>query len=140
MSIHNHNHSQWKKNHFYFKINIIFNPFDQNFITQLTHLSAVRWLHNQKSDNLQYNTLVCWVAGTNDSSTKRLMFQVLFFSHNFLQNSLQKSFEFIFLFFYINQPLLPTGWLWGWDWLEKKNGAITRDFCSKNEDEKRGAL
>ena len=23
-----------------------------------------------KSDNLQYNTLVCWFAGTNDSSTK----------------------------------------------------------------------
>ena len=33
----------------------------------------------QKSDNLQYNTLGRWVAGTNDSSTKRLMFQVLFF-------------------------------------------------------------
>jgi hypothetical protein len=34
----------------------------------------------QKSDNLQYNTLVCWFAGTNDSLNKRLMFQVLFFS------------------------------------------------------------
>ena len=33
----------------------------------------------QKSDNLQYNTLVCWADGTNDSSTKRLMFQVFFF-------------------------------------------------------------
>ena len=42
--------------------------------------------HYQKSDNLQYNTLVRWFAGTNDSSTKRLIFQV--------------SFEFIFLFFY----------------------------------------
>ena len=31
-----------------------------------------------KSDNLQYNTLVRWVAGMNDSSTKRLMFQALF--------------------------------------------------------------
>ena len=29
-----------------------------------------------KSDNLQYNTLVRWFAGTNDSSTKRLMFPV----------------------------------------------------------------
>jgi hypothetical protein len=38
--------------------------------------------------------LVCWFAGTNDSSTKRLMFQVLsFFSHNFLQ----KWFQFTFL-------------------------------------------
>ena len=32
-----------------------------------------------KSVNLQYNVMVRWVAGTNDSSTKRLMFQVLFF-------------------------------------------------------------
>ena len=52
-----------------------------------------------KSDNLQYNTLGRWIAGTNDSSTKRLMFQVLFFLHNFLQNSLQKLFQFNFLFF-----------------------------------------
>ena len=37
----------------------------------------------QKSDNLQYNTLVCWADGTNDSSTKCLMFQAFFF-HNFL--------------------------------------------------------
>ena len=48
----------------------------------------------------QYNTLLCWFTGTNDSSTKRLMFQVLFFFHDFLQNSLQKWFQFIFLFFY----------------------------------------
>ena len=32
-----------------------------------------------KSDNLQYNTLGRWVTWTNDSSSKRLMFQVLFF-------------------------------------------------------------
>ena len=25
----------------------------------------------------------------------------------------------------------PTHWAWGWDWLEKKNGAITHDFCPK---------
>ena len=30
----------------------------------------------QKSDNLQYNTLVCWADGTNDSLTKRLTFQI----------------------------------------------------------------
>ena len=35
-------------------------------------------------------------AGTNDSLTKRPMFQVLSFFHNFLQ----KWFQFIFLFFY----------------------------------------
>ena len=32
-----------------------------------------------KSVNLQYNTLVIWADGTKDSSTKRLMFQVLLF-------------------------------------------------------------
>ena len=32
----------------------------------------------QKFVNLQYNMLVCWADGTNNSSTKRLMFQVLF--------------------------------------------------------------
>ena len=46
-----------------------------------------------------YN-VIRWFAETNDSSTKRLMFQVLFFFHNFLQNSLKKSFQFIFLFFF----------------------------------------
>ena len=45
-----------------------------------------------------YN-IIRWFPGTNDSSTKHLMFQVLFIFHNFLQNSLQKSFQFNFLFF-----------------------------------------
>ena len=36
-----------------------------------------------------YN-IIRWFPGTNDSSTKHLMFQVLFIFHNFLQNSLQK--------------------------------------------------
>ena len=48
--------------------------------------------------NLQYNTLGCLDDGTNESPTKGLMFLVLFFFHDFLQNSLQKSFQFIFLF------------------------------------------
>ena len=52
-----------------------------------------------ESNNLQYNTLARWLTGTNDSSTKRLMFQVLFLFHNFLQNSLQKLFQFIFIIF-----------------------------------------
>jgi hypothetical protein len=34
----------------------------------------------QKSVNLEYNTLVRWADGTIESSAKRLMFQVLFFS------------------------------------------------------------
>ena len=33
---------------------------------------------HMKFDNLQYNTLVRWFAGTNDSSTNRLMFQDFF--------------------------------------------------------------
>ena len=33
-----------------------------------------------KSVNLQYNMLVCWDAGTKDSSTKRLMFQFVIFT------------------------------------------------------------
>ena len=51
----------------------------------------------QKSNNLQYNTLGCKVIWTKDSSTKRLMFQVLFIFQNFLQNSLEnhiKSFVY----------------------------------------------
>ena len=36
-----------------------------------------------KSVNLQYNTLVRWDDGTNDSTSKCLTFQVFFF-HNFL--------------------------------------------------------
>ena len=35
-------------------------------------------ISNLRSDNLQYNTLVRWVDGTNNSSTKRLMFQAFF--------------------------------------------------------------
>ena len=50
--------------------------------------------------NQQYNRLVHWADGKNDSSTKRLMFQVLFFFHKILQNSLQKPFQLFFLFFY----------------------------------------
>ena len=34
---------------------------------------------DQKSVNLQYNMLGCWVDGTINSLTKHLMFQVLFF-------------------------------------------------------------
>ena len=34
--------------------------------------------YGYKSVNLQYNTLICWADGTNDSLTKCLMFQVFF--------------------------------------------------------------
>ena len=36
-------------------------------------------LSHMKSDNLQYNTMVCRVAGMNDSSTKCLMFPSIIF-------------------------------------------------------------
>ena len=49
-----------------------------------------------KSYNLQYDALVRWFAGTNVSWTKGPMFQVLFFFHNFMQNYLQKLFQFLF--------------------------------------------
>ena len=52
--------------------------------------------HNLKSINLQYNTLVHWTDGTNNSSTKHLMFKILSFSYRFLQNSLQKPFQSFF--------------------------------------------
>ena len=53
-----------------------------------------------KSVNLQYNTLGRFDNGTNKLSTKRLMFQVFFFSW-FLTKFFAKSFQFIFLFFFI---------------------------------------
>ena len=52
---------------------------------------------DQKYVNLQYDMLVRWAHWTNDSSTKRLMFQ---FFHKILQNSLQKPFQFTLLFFW----------------------------------------
>ena len=62
----------------------------------LGRISAV----DLKSDKLQYNTLGSWVDRMIVSLTKRLMFQVLYFFYNFLQNYLQKSFQFIILFFH----------------------------------------
>ena len=58
---------------------------------------------DQKSDNLQYNTLVRWFAGTNDSSTKCPMFQVLFFFiffSYFLAEFFTKIVSIYFFFFY----------------------------------------
>ena len=50
-----------------------------------------------KSDNLQYNTLGRWDDRLIDQASD--VTSIIFF-HDFLQNSLQKSFQFIFLFFY----------------------------------------
>ena len=40
---------------------------------------ALSYDHKMKCDNLQYNTLGCWVAGMIVSLIERLMIQVLFF-------------------------------------------------------------
>ena len=63
------------------------------WLKYLSH-KTVSWTLNQTI----YNR-IRWFAGTNDSSTKPLMFQVLLFFHNFFQNSLWKWFQFILLCF-----------------------------------------
>ena len=52
-----------------------------------------------KSDNLQYNMLVHWFAGTNDSLTKHLMFQVLFLAKFFAKN------HFNLFFYFLSSPI-----------------------------------
>ena len=51
---------------------------------------------NPKSTIL--NTLVCWFAGTNDLSTKRLTFQALFFFSNFIQTNTHLGYSKLFIF------------------------------------------
>ena len=55
----------------------------------------------QKSVNLQYNTLVRWAAGTNDSLTKRLVFRELFFFFIKCGKILSTLSIFFFLFYKI---------------------------------------
>ena len=76
-----------------------FNKIKKSNLKHLDFLFVLLEGHLLKSVNLQYNTLGRLDVGTNESSTKRLMFQELFFFHDFLQNSFQKSFQFIFFFF-----------------------------------------
>ena len=52
-----------------------------------------------KSVNLQYNTLGCLDNGTNKSSTKRLVFQVLFIFHDFFQKICKNTFNLFSYFF-----------------------------------------
>ena len=75
------------------------------FSSYVHDIYLIAWQTPSKMAGLWNPTIfniIRWVAGTNDSSTKRLMFQVLLFFHNFLQNSLQISFQFIFLFFVLS--------------------------------------
>ena len=53
-----------------------------------------------KSVNLQYNTPVCLDDGTNESSTKRLMFQVLFFFIKSCKILCKDPFNLFSYFFY----------------------------------------
>ena len=46
----------------------------------------------QKSVNLQYIMRDCLDGGTNESSTKRLMFQVLFFFNKIFEKTLSINF------------------------------------------------
>ena len=66
--------------------------------TQLTSSSTA--MQYVKSDNLQYNTLGHWVAGTNDSSTKRLMFQALFF---FIISYRLRALKTLYFNFFLNK-------------------------------------
>ena len=66
------------------------------FFLILTSLESC-WL--QKSVYLQYNSLGPWMMGQMNCRTSVWCSKYYFF-HDFLQNSLQKSFQFIFLFFY----------------------------------------
>ena len=80
-------------------------------IAQLNMLWQFRWWEGRrenifhmflaylKSDNLQYNTLSRWVNGDDRLIDQVIWCSKYFFFHNFLQNSFQKSFQFI-LFFY----------------------------------------
>ena len=52
-----------------------------------------------KSINLQYNMLGCLDNGTNEALTKASDIPSITFFHDFLQNYLQKSFQFISYFF-----------------------------------------
>ena len=71
---------------------------------QIHYVIALSAQCSVKSVNLQYNTLVCGADGTNDSSTQRLMFQVLFFS-DFLQTQGTQNSLFLFLKSYKKKKL-----------------------------------
>ena len=55
------------------------------------------WVSINESVILQYNTLGWWAKWLGNQASD--VPSMIFFFHNFLQNSLQKSFQFIFLIF-----------------------------------------
>ena len=54
-----------------------------------------------KSVNLQYITLGCWADGTNESSTKRLIFQVWLFFSPFLVKCFAKIISIYYWLWYL---------------------------------------
>ena len=52
------------------------------------------------SNNLQCNKLSCWVDGTDHIEQASDVPSTYYFVHNFLLDSLQKSFQFIYIFFH----------------------------------------
>ena len=64
--------------------------------------------NDQKSVNLQYNTLGRWVDWTNDSSTKCLMFQALFFLSFFIDLGHSKGWRTF-------RPWIFQLQTWGWN-------------------------
>ena len=77
--------------------------------SQLTNMTLIiefssrqaqtRTATDMKSVNLKYITLGCLDDGTNESSTKNLMFQVLFFFILFIELGHSKLFTFLLYFF-----------------------------------------
>ena len=59
--------------------------------------AQISTVNHQKSDNLQYNMLGCWDERLIEQASD--VPNIIIFQ-NFLQNSLQKLIQFIFLFFH----------------------------------------
>ena len=55
-------------------------PKTNKSLLSLLPLGLCQVIYYQKSDNLKHIKMARWLAWTNDSSTKRLMFQAFFFS------------------------------------------------------------
>ena len=76
--------------------------FEQSSFVSLycTVIRAYNWRTDQKSVNLEYNTLVRWTHETNVLLTKRLMFQVFFFFIKSCKILCKNIFIFFFNFLY----------------------------------------
>ena len=81
-------------------------------LMDIRNIYCVFWflIKVQKSDNLQYNKLACWLAGTNDTSTKRLIFQAFFF-HDFLLFRALKTLYLYIFFKWENKLKLFLQWI-----------------------------